>query len=207
MEADAPFRKAGMRLLGGMTLYNAADINTQIGAAGALSNGLHFGAALGYRFSPKFGLQVRAEYILKSVNVIDGSSNTHVMNYTSIPVMLGMTWSFVQTEKTWVSLILAGGMGLATRLSSADQSITSGDNITRFEASAITFLAGLQLDIFAGEKFSFFVEGGYRYLRSAAMTPISAPAGTNLFATAGDFVPLPLDMSGMEISGGIQFLF
>ncbi|MGK5087478.1 outer membrane beta-barrel protein [Bdellovibrionota bacterium FG-2] len=198
--------KVSFGLFGGLSLFSLSDANALIGFDG-LKNGLSFGGELGFWPTRYLGFILRTEYLSKSVAATETTSAVeYSFGAQSLPVYLGINLRFLNEKKVSASLSLLPGYTLSNDLSGTASSLTA-PNVTTFSAKSVTFLGKIDFWRILSQRFFLFAEGGYRYSKSAAITPTTIGAGSTVFQSGGIYTPVSLNFSGPFGDGGVGLRF
>ncbi len=202
------FTKVSFEVFGGLSLFKYSEANALIASDfNGIQNGLSFGGELGFWPTRVFGFILRAEYLSKAVIANESTTNTdYNIGATSLPIYLGINLRFLNEKKVSASLSLLPGYTLINQLTGRASALPASDQ-TVFSAKALSYLAKLDLAVSLTQKLFVFGEGGYRYSKSASITPTTAGAGCVIFQTSGAYVPISLNSSGPFFDGGLGLRF
>lgn len=189
-----------MRAFGGQTFFSMTDVNAVLGTTG-FKTGYNFGAEVGYKFNPHIGLFFRGEKILKNTILqIESTQENYSFAVSSLPLMAGLQFMLVETRTLSADFAIFGGYALASSVSGS--AVGAGDP-TVFKASTLTGLAKADLNWRISRRFGFYVESGYRLLRTANLLPAQTGSIENLFQSNGSTVPISLNLSGFLAGIGL----
>lgn len=197
-----------MRGMAGMSFFRADSLNRQLSFR-ALENGFYYGGEVNFRFSRKFAMLIRFENVLKTIIAKETtSSDNFQIDLSSVPVMAGFEFRLFQKKKWAAHLGFAAGLGINTSLKSTATTLPGPNNITYFRGYSFTTLTRLTVDYEMFKKIHFFLEGGYRWLKSAPLLPEIEGSGNSIWQDAGgNNVPMTIDLSGPFGGLGISLLF
>lgn len=204
---ELPYR-GRIGLLGGLGLFNSKDVGSLTGF-GDIANGIHFGAEVHFYLARWIGVGVRTEYISKSVSAQDeATSDVYTLSFSSLPVMAGVLTTFGSGKpmSTAFHFGLYGGLGLSTRLVSTLKD-AAAPNETVLSASPFMIFTKVELDFPLSNAISFFLEAGYRILKTGELVPSEVGNGSDLFQVGGEYQAVPISLSGVTLSAGITLLF
>lgn len=198
----------------GFDFFALSDFNTRLGFD-SLRNGMHFGfeiqvpirfVLLRKAFFVYFG--ARYERIFKSVMGRDSQTgvNSFLFEATSNPIM-GMVRIDVARSR-WVSLGLGVGLGAAIQTQMVTTALTLSDpRITQHQATPFTLEGLLEFKFHPVKYIQLFIEGGYRYLTTPALSPVADVNGTEIYKSNGTIVPVALNFSGPVAAAGLSLMF
>lgn len=172
-----------IKLLAGADFFN---MNTVVNHF-SLGQAIYFGGELTVLFTPGFGLVLRAEKTLQSLNLTNGSSGyVYQTSLSSIPLMGGFEVGLLG-ETFSAHFALLGGVGLQSYV----QVIGASDATNALIASPAPLTAIFRIDFTwqISRYFGLFIEGGYRYLYAGNIT------------TQGS-APIALPMAAFDMRGG-----
>lgn len=205
---SARSRYVSVKLLGSGGLLGGSEVNAQLDA-NVMKMGMAFGAEATAWINEWLGVVVRGEYLFNSITLTDQSNRSFLISYSAIPLQGGLQAEWGRGTSFSFGGAILGGFAPKAGLTST---LTSGDNsVMALSTTAMAFTGKLDAAYNFGKHFSIFLEGGYRYLKSKQAVPTEMTTGGDLFTddgtTAGDFVPVALDFSGLFGGGGLMFHF
>ncbi len=201
--------KIHVNLLGGVNFSELVDLNVLFGTQGT-TNLLQAGAEFEWRFAPRFGLLLRAEW-QGSTRVITDTDT--VANFTvsssSIPLQLGVNAVLVKARRFELGLGLLGGVSPLSWVSTEDLPNTSGEAPTFASTLGFVGQARLNAAIHVVSRFALLLEGGWALQITGLTQPLTSASGDELWKNTStqEFVPASFNQSGPFLGGGIRILF
>jgi len=191
-----------LRAFGGMNFFSATEANNLI-QFDSLSNGFHFGGEAAVKVVKMFWAVARFERMFKSVTGKNTATNKmYDFSLTSLPVSGGIKMSLFDDDDINGMISVLGGLGLSTKLDTTCTGAT-----TTMSANALTLVAKADVDLMISKKVAVFLEAGYRYHKTAKLTPATDATGSEILKLNGVFVPIALDLSGLFAGLGVMFQF
>jgi hypothetical protein len=189
-----------IRGFGGIDLFSLSGIVNNFDNFG---QGYHYGGEFVFNFSDGFGLVLRGEKMAKSSVLVDSTTgNSYVVDLSSIPLFFGPEFSILGSAFS-IHFGILGGIAPQTSLTST---ITAGSNVgssVSVSASHLAFLGRVNLNWQFNRTFSIFMETGYRYAVTPALTPnTTAGAAGEIFKSS-----FSVNLSGPIVSAGVSVGF
>jgi hypothetical protein len=195
-----------IKALGGYDFFDVGDVNDHL-SANVLRFGYGAGLELEYPVMPWLAAVARVEYLFKAVAAHDGSTNKDFeMSVSSWPIVLGAQATLLTWESWSAHASLLAGLAPLTRISATSTS-DSEPNVTEFSALGYTGVAKLDVAYSLNATWAFFAEAGYRYLTTSAQTPSLEGAGSSIFQSGGEYVPIRINLSGPFVGLGVALAF
>ncbi|MGE4234233.1 MAG: SH3 domain-containing protein [Bacteriovoracia bacterium] len=210
--ADAGVRpntksRLAIRGLAGFSFFRPDDLNDIFGFDD-LSTGYNFGGEIAYHLSERFAILLRGEFLYKDIFAKEFTSSTlYNVGIRSYPVMVGVDLFFFKLPAFRLSLGLMAGVAIATSFTTEAYSISVPNNTVVLEANPFTSLARINLTRPLGRIFSVFVEGGYRYLKSADLDTSNTASGGVIYVKDYQYKARNIDLSGIVLSAGVGLNF
>lgn len=194
-----------VRALGGLSFFQADELNSFL-SFGGLKNGMHVGGEVNFRFTRDIAMVVRVERMSKEIAGRDSTTDmVFQMDLSAIPIMTGLEITLTEESNFSSYFGIMAGIGLSTSLSST---IVGRENATTtFLSHNFTGLGRLLLAYHLTKTTHFFVEAGYRLLRTQPQIPSSTGDGKEIWQRGGTFQPLSIDLSGVISSVGVALHF
>lgn len=208
-DVPASQKKIQIFFLGGYGMFAAQELS-DVTLHSGVSGGMHFGAELNSRVSSGLSLGLRIEFIRSSASVLDAAGTSeYLWDFSSFPVQAGLALNFWLSRSVVLRADAFGGMGFTTQLTSSPGTSSDADNQTVYSAMAPTFSGQLGLQYWVQPGFCLFLNGGYRYLKSAELESplVEGTTGTDIFKSAGSYVPFPINLSGVTFQAGLGIAF
>lgn len=202
-------RDVRLKLLGGANFFGADQVN-QLFGIDALQLGLNYGGELQLFLAPWISLGFRYEYVVKSVNA-SNDTDTFEIDLRSNPVMAGVELHLIDDSMLEFSITGYGGMALQTELVSV-ASDRAAPNETKLFAHSPTFTVKANVGFNITKSIGLYAEFGYRYLKTAKLTPSIEGDGSDIFRDdptdpSSDYIPVSINLTGPLIGGGVMLTF
>ena len=208
-DVPASQKKIQIFFLGGYGMFAAKELSDATLHSG-VTGGMHFGAEFNSRVSSGISLGLRLEFIRSSSSVLnEAGTSEYLWDFSSFPVQAGIALNFWVSRSVVIRADAFGGMGFTTQLTSSPGTSSDADNQTVYSAMAPTFSGQLGLQYWVQPGFCLFLNGGYRYLRSAELDSplVEGTTGTDIFKSGGNYVPFPINLSGVTFQTGLGIAF
>ncbi len=201
------YKQMRIQGFGGMDFFTASEINNLF-AINALKNGFYGGGEISYYILKDLALVLRGEKIFKFINMEDPSTGLlFALEISSMPFSGGIAYNLSQSDEMRIEFFLLGGVGVNTKAKSVANDYPA-PNVTEINTSAIAITSKFELSWNLSKSFSFFVEGGYRYLSTAKITPTTEGYGFEIFTdSSGNYPPTAVSLSGPFAGLGISVYF
>lgn len=196
-----------LRLFAGMDLYSFSDLNTFLNAS-LFNSAFHFGIEYQLEFTPAWFGVVRLERLFKTVVGTDATfpqAQNVQFSLGVTPFMIGVEHPLLK-HKDWTfgaALLIGLGLGADFLVSAPDSSAS--------EVSGTAFSALLRGDAEwkVADFMALYGSLGLRFLRASSALPTITGTGaaSTVLVTGGTYVPLAINMSGIELELGVSFLF
>lgn len=197
------------RSLGIVNLWNPAAITEAVGIS-SFNTGVGGAGEVHFVMTPRLSMMVRVEHQLKEVVGFDQTADPpqgYQFVLSSTPVMTGLEFDFTNSRPFSLHASIGLGLALNTRLKSTGKSVAA-PNETIYTAHNFTGIVKGGVSWYVYKNLSLVFEAGYRHNRTAALQPVQAQNGSEIFEDGeGGFVSIPLNLSGPVLGVGVGIEF
>ncbi|MGE4108720.1 MAG: SH3 domain-containing protein [Bacteriovoracia bacterium] len=194
----------------GLDFYKLQEFSDLTGFP--ITAAFHFGLEGDLFISSNVFIGLRADLLRHTERVEDDDSagTIYKMDVSSVPIMLGVG-ARLPIARNWAWEFSGfGGLAFNTELLATVENATE-PNQTLLTASTFTALLHTHVAWSISDNFAIFLGGGYRILKTKNLTPTVEGNGNQIFRQGGDvdadYVPIPINLSGVYLDGGISFSF
>jgi hypothetical protein len=187
-----------LSVFGGGDFVSLSEINQLVGTS-LFQSAAYYGAEIRYPISYDFSLLLRAERMSSSSSI-----GAAAFSLTALPVDVGLDYLVVHERKLRIHLSALVGAAINTSLTETASSLPN-PNVTQFSSTAMTEMLRLNVEIPLTHRIGVFGEGGYRFLKTSSSTPSETGSGGTLFQINGQYQPVPLNLGGPFVGGGLIF--
>jgi hypothetical protein len=189
-----------LKAFGGIQKIQFTEVNNLLGTT-VFSATKYFGIQFGVPLEERLLAVIRIERLTNSTSA--GATN---LSLSSTPVTAGLSYAFVKQKPILLQGSVLLGPAFSTTLDATATDLAA-PNMTELSTTAFTELLKLDLGMQLSSAVELFIEGGYRFLKTSSVGPTTTVNGSALFQSNGVNVPVPLDLSGPFIGGGLGFFF